>query len=182
MMSAFRCAALVGIIAVAGGATSEPLASPHPPRTSDAPVYDDLGTPPSGAVPILFNGRHVYVRPDHLAHGRLMAALVRGNTILQPLRSLFEQMGATVSYDPVTQTIDIAKPGTEVRIARGSAQLVVDGAHRLLDARLEPYDGALLIPVRTVCESLGAYVEWVPARRLAVIAMFTDPIPVSPSP
>ena len=60
----------------------------------------DFGAPPSGEVPILFNDRHVYSKPDTLKQNRVLAALVRGNTILIPLRSMFEQMGATVSYDP----------------------------------------------------------------------------------
>jgi hypothetical protein len=63
----------------------------------------DFGTPPSGEVPILFNDRHVYTKPDRLKENRVLAALVRGNTILIPLRSMFEQMGATVSYDPTSR-------------------------------------------------------------------------------
>jgi hypothetical protein len=60
----------------------------------------DFGAPPSGEVPILFNDHHVYSKPDRLKANRVLSALVRGNTILIPLRSLFEQLGATVSYDP----------------------------------------------------------------------------------
>ncbi|MGA2394751.1 MAG: hypothetical protein ABSH03_15520, partial [Candidatus Lustribacter sp.] len=56
----------------------------------------DFGNPPSGEVPILFNDHHVYSKPDKLTQNRVLAALVRGNEILVPLRSMFEQMGATV--------------------------------------------------------------------------------------
>ena len=50
----------------------------------------DFGSPPSGQYPILYNDHHVYTRPDILKRGRLLAALVRGGTILIPLRSMFE--------------------------------------------------------------------------------------------
>ena len=64
----------------------------------------NFGTPPSGQIPILYNDHHVYSKPDVLKQGRVLAALVRGGTILIPLRSMFEQMGATVSYDAGSQT------------------------------------------------------------------------------
>ncbi|MDQ6944479.1 MAG: hypothetical protein M3169_18420, partial [Candidatus Eremiobacteraeota bacterium] len=33
----------------------------------------DFGTPPSGEVPILFNDRHVYSKPDRLKANRVLA-------------------------------------------------------------------------------------------------------------
>jgi len=52
-----------------------------------------FGTPPTGSVPILFNDHHVYAKPTDLKQGRVLAALVRGGSILVPLRSMFEEMG-----------------------------------------------------------------------------------------
>ena len=49
----------------------------------------DFGSPPSGAIPIIFNDHHVYAKPDVDNKGRVLAALVRGNSILVPLRSMF---------------------------------------------------------------------------------------------
>ena len=62
-----------------------------------SPPPADFGSPPSGQIPILYNDHHVYTKPDVLKQGRVLAALVKGGTILIPLRSMFEQMGATVS-------------------------------------------------------------------------------------
>ena len=59
----------------------------------------DFGTPPSGQIPILFNDHHVYTKPDLLKQGRVLGAIVRNGTLLIPLRSMFEQMGATVAWD-----------------------------------------------------------------------------------
>ena len=60
----------------------------------------NFGSPPSGEIPILYNDHHVYSTPDRNKQGRVLAALVKNGTILVPLRSMFEAMGATVSWDP----------------------------------------------------------------------------------
>ena len=82
-------------------------------QVSDAMM--DFGNPPSGEVPILFNDHHVYANPDTLRQGRVLAALVKNGTILVPLRSMFEQMGATVSYDAGSKSVTASKPGSQVQ-------------------------------------------------------------------
>ncbi len=129
----------------------------------------DFGTPPSGEVPILFNDRHVYSKPDRLKANRVLAALVRGNTILIPLRSMFEQMGATVSYDPASKTVDVSKPGSDVKVTVGRPEVVINGESRPLDVPPEIYKGAVVVPVRVISEGMGAYVQWVPDRRIVVV-------------
>ena len=119
----------------------------------------DFGTPPSGEVPILFNDRHVYAKPDKLKANRVLAALVRGNTILVPLRSMFEQMGATVSYDPATKTVDVSKPGSDIKVTVGKAEVIINGESRPLDVPPEIYKGAVVVPLRVISEGMGAYVS-----------------------
>jgi hypothetical protein len=141
----------------------------------------DFGTPPSGEVPILFNDRHVYSKPDRLKANRVLAALVRGNTILIPLRSMFEQMGATVSYDPASKTVDVSKPGSDVKVTVGKPEVVINGESRPLDVPPEIYKGAVVVPVRVISEGMGAYVQWVPDRRIVVVRYVSPPV-VVPTP
>ncbi len=91
----------------------------------------DFGNPPSGEVPLLFNDHHVYAKPDKLTQNRVLAALVRGNEILVPLRSMFEQMGATVSYDPASKTADVSKPGSDVKVTVGKPEVGSKWAGRM---------------------------------------------------
>ena len=137
----------------------------------------DFGTPPSGEVPILFNDRHVYTKPDRLKANRVLAALVRGNTILIPLRSMFEQMGATVSYDPASKTVDVSKPGSDVKVTVGRPEVVINGESRPLDVPPEIYKGSVVVPVRVISEGMGAYVQWVPDRRIVVVRYIPAPVP-----
>jgi hypothetical protein len=142
----------------------------------------DFGTPPSGEVPILFNDRHVYSKPDRLKANRVLAALVRGNTILIPLRSMFEQMGATVSYDPASKTVDVSKPGSDVKVTVGRPEVVINGESRPLDVPPEIYKGSVVVPVRVISEGMGAYVQWVPDRRIVVVRYVAAPPPPPPPP
>lgn len=155
------------------------------PVLAQAPAAD-FGTPPSGEVPILFNDQHVYTKPDKLKKGRVLAALVRGTTILVPLRSMFEQMGATVSYTGSTKTVDVSKPGADVQVTLGKPEVVINGETRPLDVPPEMYKGSIVVPVRVISEGMGAYVEWVSDKRLVVVRYLAQPIatpvPATPPP
>ena len=174
-------AVLCGLTAVA--ATS---ASQSQGNTGQAVVAQDqgsmppanFGSPPSGQYPILFNDHHVYAKPDTLRQGRVLAALVRGGTVLIPLRSMFEQMGATVSYDPASKTVTVSKPGSEVKVTVGQPEVIINGESRPLDVPPMIYHGIILVPVRVISEGMGAYVQWVPDRQIVVVRY----IPATPPP
>jgi hypothetical protein len=142
----------------------------------------DFGSPPSGQYPILYNDHHVYTKPDILKQGRVLAALVRGGTLLIPLRSMFEQMGATVSYDSGTKTVTVSKAGAEVKVTLGKPEVVINGESRPLDVPPMMYHGVVLVPVRVISEGMGAYVLWVPDRRLVVVRYIPATPPPSPAP
>ncbi|MDQ2817981.1 MAG: copper amine oxidase N-terminal domain-containing protein [Candidatus Eremiobacteraeota bacterium] len=138
----------------------------------------DFGSPPSGQIPILFNDRTVYANPDILKRSRVLAALVRGNTLMVPLRSMFEQMGAMVSFDPSTKSVTASKQGAQVRVTDGKNEIIINGESRPLDVPPMIYKGQLLVPVRAMSEALGAYVQWVAERRIAVVRY----VPATPAP
>ena len=183
-----------GVLAVliAAGLGLNALAAPSNHATAgnlglNAVALDDMtnaappanfGSPPSGQIPILYNDHHVYSKPDKLKEGRVLAALVRGGTILIPLRSMFEQMGATVAYDASSKTVDVSKPGADVKVTVGKPEVVINGESRPLDVPPEIYQGAVVVPVRVISEGMGAYVQWVPEKRLVVVRYIP---PVAPT-
>jgi hypothetical protein len=138
----------------------------------------NFGSPPSGQIPILYNDHHVYTKPDELKQGRVLAALVRGGTVLIPLRSMFEQMGATVAYDASSKTVDVSKPGADVKVTVGRPEVVINGESRPLDVPPEIYQGHVVVPVRVISEGMGAYVQWVPDQRVVVVRY----LPATPPP
>jgi hypothetical protein len=168
---AILAAVAFGIVALVAAVASPTFAQAPAPQ---------FGSPPSGEVPILFNDQHVYSKPDKLKQGRVLAALVRGKTILVPLRSMFEQMGATVSYNPATKAVDVSKPGADVQVTVGKPEVVINGESRPLDVPPEIYHGTLVVPVRVISEGMGAYVQWVPDKRVVVVRYLPAPAPTPP--
>jgi hypothetical protein len=141
----------------------------------------DFGSPPSGEVPLLFNDRHVYATPDREKTNRVLAALIHNGTILVPLRSMFEAMGATVNYDPASKSVDVSKPGADVRVTLNQPEVTINGETRPLDVPPMIYKGAIVVPVRVISEGMGAYVLWVPEKRLVVVR-YIPPAPPAPPP
>ncbi len=142
----------------------------------------DFGSPPSGAIPILYNDHHVYAKPDTLRQDRVLAALVRNGTVLIPLRSMFEQMGASVAYDPSSQTVTVSKAGASVQVTVGKPEVVINGETRPLDVPPIMYHGTVLVPVRVISEGMGAYVQWVPDRHIVVVRYVPPTPPPTPAP
>jgi len=139
----------------------------------------DFGSPPSGEFPILYNDHTVYATPDILKQGRVLAALVKDGQIYVPLRSMFEQMGATVSASADGKTITADKPGASVSVTLGSNEVIINGESRPLDVPPMLYKGVVLVPVRVLSEALGAYVQWVPEKRVVVVRYIPAPAPTA---
>ena len=169
---------ICGLIAVTAPSIAAQGNSGNSVAQGGAPPPADFGSPPSGQIPILFNDHHVYSRPDILKQGRVLAALVRGGTLLIPLRSMFEQMGATVSWDAGSRTATVSKPGAEVKVTVGKPEVVINGESRPLDVPPMIYQGVVVVPVRVISEGMGAYVQWVPDRHIVVVRY----IPATPPP
>ncbi|MBV8499893.1 MAG: copper amine oxidase N-terminal domain-containing protein [Candidatus Eremiobacteraeota bacterium] len=173
--------ALCGLNAVAAPSATQGN-SGNGVAQAGSPPPADFGSPPSGQIPILYNDHHVYTKPDILKQGRVLAALVKGGTLLIPLRSMFEQMGATVSWDAGSKTATVSKPGAEVKVTVGKPEVVINGESRPLDVPPMVYQGVVLVPVRVISEGMGAYVQWVPDRHLVVVRYIPATPPPSPAP
>lgn len=142
------------------------------------PPGANFGSPPSGEIPILYNDHTVYAKPDVLKQGRVLAALVKDGQIYVPLRSMFEQMGATVSASADGKTATVSKSGAVISVTLNKPEVVINGETRPLDVPPILYNGILLVPVRVLSEGMGAYVQWVPEKRLVVVRY----IPATPPP
>ncbi len=179
-MKPARTVLLAAMVAAAGtlSAVAAPSGAGQSLAQTGSTPQANFGTPPSGQIPILYNDHHVYTKPDVLKQSRVLAALVKGGTILIPLRSMFEQMGATVSYDAGSQTATVSKPGAEIKVTVGKPEVLINGESRPLDVPPIMYQGNVLVPVRVISETMGAYVLWVADKHLVVVRY----IPATPPP
>ena len=137
-----------------------------------------FGASPAMEVPIIFNDHHVAASPDTLRSDRVLAALVKDGTVLVPLRGRFEQLGASVAYDAGAKRILVSRGSdTRISLTLGVAEVVINGETRPLDVPPALYKGVIVVPIRVISESLGAYVEWQPSQRLVVVR-YAPPTPV----
>lgn len=90
--------------------------------------------------------------------------------LLVPLRAIFEQMGATVTWDDATKTATAVKGATTVVIAIGSVQPTINGTAKTIDAAAKIVDGRTLAPMRFVCEAFGGTVSWDGDKKVASVA------------
>ncbi|HEX5274311.1 MAG TPA: copper amine oxidase N-terminal domain-containing protein [Candidatus Rubrimentiphilum sp.] len=163
-------------------AQTAPVAAAQIAQASPAPPPPAFGTPPSGEIPILYNDHTVYTKPDVLKQGRVLAALVKDGQIYVPLRSMFEQMGATITASADGKTVTATKSGATVSVTLDKPEVVINGETRPLDVPPIMYQGILLVPVRVISEGMGAYVLWVPTRRLVVVRYIPPTPPPTPEP
>ena len=175
----YRLVLATTLVAFFALATVDARAAATATQAAPAIADADFGTPPSGEVPILFNDHTVYATPDLLKRNRVLAALVRGHQIYVPLRSMFEQMGATVSASADGKTVTASKRDANVSVTLGKSEVVINGESRPLDVPPMLYRGVVLVPVRVISEALGAYVQWVPEKRVVVVRYFATP-PTAP--
>nr|MDQ6930415.1 copper amine oxidase N-terminal domain-containing protein [Candidatus Eremiobacteraeota bacterium] len=142
----------------------------------------NFGNPPSGEIPILYNDHTVYSKPDILRRNRVLAAFIKNHQIYVPLRSMFEQMGATVTASADGKTFLATKTGTRISVRLGSSEVNINGEARPLDVPPILYRGVILVPVRVISEALGAYVLWVSNRHLVVVRYLAAVAPPTPGP
>lgn len=96
--------------------------------------------------------------------------IIQQGRVLVPLRGIFEHLGATVVYDPMTKEINAtSSTGQSVALTLGSRQAMIGGQSFLLDVPARSVAGRTLVPLRFVAESLGAEVVWQPASRMVSI-------------
>lgn len=85
--------------------------------------------------------------------------IVNNRTML-PIRIIAENLGATVSWNAETRTVDIAKGDTQILITIDSATAYVNGEAVALDVTAFIEHDRTYLPVRFISENLGADVSW----------------------
>jgi hypothetical protein len=131
---------------------------------------------PAPYVKVFVDGSPVYFdQAPVMANGR----------VLVPLRGVFERLGATVTWDPTSQTVLAQSGATSVSLRIGSSQAFVNGQAQFLDVPAMLVGGRTLVPLRFVSQALGAGVTWDAATSTVQItgqgALTAPPVTYPPS-
>ncbi|MEK8132848.1 stalk domain-containing protein [Paenibacillus filicis] len=100
-------------------------------------------------------------------------------SVLVPLRSIFESLGATVEWDSLTQTVTARREGQTIVLTIGSNVAYVNGVAVTLSVPAQLIHGHTMVPVRFVSEALGGVVEWNEASKSVIIFQNKPEIPTS---
>lgn len=89
--------------------------------------------------------------------------------VLVPLRGVFEKMGAQVGYDAPSRKITAKSDKSTVEMNVGSSTATVNGQPVPLAAPVKITNGAVLVPVRFLSESLGSSVKFDKASQTVIV-------------
>ncbi len=119
-------------------------------------------------ITVMVDGAYV----DCAAYGQ-MPVIVEGRTLV-PLRSVFEALGATVSWDNDTRSVTSVKGDVTITLAVDSKEMTVNGTVKTLDVPAQIMNDRTMVPVRAVAEAFGANVNWDNETRTVVITTVVD--------
>ncbi len=114
-------------------------------------------------IPIYINGERLYFELSEVA------PLIDNGRILVPVRKIFEQLGAEITWDNATRTITATKGKSTVQMKIGSKSAKANGKNVTLDAPPRIEDGRTIVPLRFVSQAFGGKVEWNAATGSAYI-------------
>ena len=134
----------------------QPCWVPAPPPWPRSP---SPASAPSTAISVQLDGRNLSF-PDAAPEAR------DGRTFL-PVRTVFEAMGAEVSYSPAAQTITAVRDGTTVTMALGGTTATVERSgvttHIPMDAGPYAHDNRTYVPRTLRRSGFGCAVAGTPA-------------------
>ena len=92
----------------------------------------------------------------------------QGRTLV-PLRAIFENLGATVNWNDVTQTVTSCKGDISISLTIGSNKLYVNEKEIVLDVPAQLINNRTFVPVRAVAEAFKCKVDWDDQNKTVII-------------
>lgn len=87
------------------------------------------------------------------------AAIINGYTLV-PMRSIFEKLGASISWNQATNTVTAVKRTTVIELTVGSKKAYVDGYPINLPIKAQVVNGTIMVPLKFVSQILGGTCQW----------------------
>lgn len=85
---------------------------------------------------------------------------MENDRVMVPMRKIFEELGAAVTWDDDTQSVSAVKGQTTAILAIGLNIMYINGEPKTLDNPPALVYDTTFVPLRAVSEALGCAVEW----------------------
>ena len=121
-------------------------------------IYADSATPDE--ISVIVNGKKLeFDQPPVLLNDRTLV----------PVRAIFEELGAVVMWNDVTQTALAVKGDLQITIKIGVTVMMANDKEITLDVPAQLINDRTLVPLRAIAEALGNTVEWDGATQTVTI-------------
>lgn len=141
-----------------------PFAAPAAQRPpADRPRAD------TAEVTIAIDGRVVELSPSFVSRDRALVSLFSSPQPGRSLAAALQRFGAKPSFEPTSGTVIIVKGPTTMTMRLGSPVLEINGNRQVLESVPIIFRGRVMVPIRAVAETLGAYVEWSGPHKLVLV-------------
>lgn len=100
--------------------------------------------------------------------------IVQSRTMV-PMRTMFETLGLTVSWDETTKTAqgtssESAISGSSISFTIGSNKAMINGKEQVMEVPASIIQGRTMIPLRFLSENMGYNVVWVQGSNLILLS------------
>lgn len=99
-----------------------------------------------------------------------IAPVNKNGRVLVPLRTIFESLGAVVTWNESDKTVKATKDKTTILLEIDSTNSYVNNQLLTLDVPATIVNGRTMVPVRFIAESLGTEVTWDSIIKTVVIS------------
>lgn len=120
-------------------------------------------------VYVQVNGETLYFPDGAQSAAAGVGPVLKDGRVYVPFRTVFEALGAEVTYDATSKTVTAKRGSRTVSLAAGQPCYVLDGVTIASDGQTFVQGGRIFVPVRFVSQALGAAVGWDAAERTVVI-------------
>ncbi|SDM97517.1 Copper amine oxidase N-terminal domain-containing protein [Paenibacillus jilunlii] len=119
----------------------------------------------SSAIKISING--LYANTD-------VAPYITKGTTMVPLQVAQQIPGSSVQWNNASKTVTLTRDGKTITLVAGQKTAKVGNKEVKLEAASTLKQGRVMVPLRFIAESTGAYVLWNPKQRIVFVAKSSE--------
>ena len=120
----------------------------------------EKGYRPTPPVKVMLDGKEIKTSAN---------AFLENGRVLVPMRSIFQELGATLRWEAATSSITATKNSDIVQLKIGSKQATINGRSTILEVAPKIYQSVTFVPTRFVSESLRINVKWDNSNRTVIL-------------
>ena len=128
-----------------------------------SPQLDRMEKMMAGEVTVTLMGNNLILSPS---------PIIRNDRTFLPMRSLYETLGAKISWDGEARTVSAVRDGSRQMFTVDSPRMTVNDTAILLDVAPFIEKDRTMIPLRAAAEGLGLTVSWEPYSRTVILNQF----------